>query len=739
MPRDRRPEHARIYVATERFVDEYLRTDGSLFTPGRPVASVSNLDDLHRRFNEQPDESSANFLEKFSRQLSSAADEVVQLAAELVYIHLVFADDIGGRSKRDTIGKVLSWMENPLPIPEELDVALDHGVASTGVAFKAYRPNQLWLLIDMLRSWKQLDDSNRSRLLEDPWAFKAFLFDIPLQAAYTQREALLHIVHPDTFESIVSRDHKSLIAEAFSDRVPEGEEDVDRALDAIRQSLAEEDADFAGFYDRGVMEVWRPDTDDDEPEPGTTLRAWLVRHKVAGDPRITTWLQDGYASIGWGELGNDAIGMSRDELVAAMERAFPDASQGRRRNHASTVDQFLRQMRTGDMIVTSDGDAIYVGVVTSAPRYVDGSEEAFRRTVEWANPEAPIARVDLSPSAYSKLRALRTVSNISEDAQEFADLAGLDLTDQRTPTPVAPGRVEVRLPDADQDLADDLMLPRDWLQEGLDLLARKRQVVFYGPPGTGKTFVAQRIGDHLTQHGGTYTLVQFHPSYAYEDFFEGFRPRDTGSGVGLSFELVPGPLRRIAEEAAEDPENPYVLIIDEINRANLAKVFGELYFLLEYREQSVSLQYSPDEFSLPKNLFVIGTMNTADRSIALVDAAMRRRFYFVGFFPQRHPIDKLLDRWLDRNGHSAEPAALLSEVNRRIGEEDFSIGPSYLMTSDVGTDSGLARIWKHAILPLLEEHYVGTSVDVETRFGLPALKAAIRRAEAEDTEPEEPS
>ncbi len=235
------------------------------------------------------------------------------------------------------------------------------------------------------------------------------------------------------------------------------------------------------------------------------------------------------------------------------------------------------------------------------------------------------------------------------------------------------------VPEPDEALADKLLIPLPWLRETVDLLNDKRQIVLYGPPGTGKTYLALELCKALVETaGGEYEVVQFHPSYAYEDFFEGLRPRlqQDGSG-GVSFDLVHGPQRRMAARAAENPAAPYVLIIDEINRANLAKVFGELYFLLEYRGTSVALQYSDDAFSLPRNLYLVGTMNTADRSIALVDAAMRRRFYFQSLFPTAAPVDGLLSRWLKRQGLPAEPANLLAELSTRINDPDFAIGPSY--------------------------------------------------------------
>jgi MoxR-like ATPase len=275
---------------------------------------------------------------------------------------------------------------------------------------------------------------------------------------------------------------------------------------------------------------------------------------------------------------------------------------------------------------------------------------------------------------------------------------------------------DVHLPAATSALADVLLLDSGWLQEILDLLNEKRQVIFYGPPGTGKTFVAQALAEHAASGGGAFELVQFHPAYGYEDFFEGYRP--TLEDGLVAFELRPGPLRRLAEQARSDPEHPYLLVIDEINRGQIAKIFGELYFLLEYRDRAIRLQYSPaDEFRFPENLFVIGTMNTADRSIALVDSALRRRFYFVPFLPSTAPLDTLLARWLEREEYPDDAARYLEALNAtlaRAGEsEEFAVGPSYFITRGGAPD--IERVWEHAIAPLLEERFFGARSPIEVR------------------------
>jgi 5-methylcytosine-specific restriction protein B len=169
-------------------------------------------------------------------------------------------------------------------------------------------------------------------------------------------------------------------------------------------------------------------------------------------------------------------------------------------------------------------------------------------------------------------------------------------------------------------------------------------------------------------------------------------------------------------------------VIDELNRSNVAKVFGELYYLLGYRDEEIALQYSPDKpFKLPGNLWIIGTMNTADRSIALVDAALRRRFYFVPFFPDQPPIEGLLQRWLERNKPDLLwVAAVVEEANRRLGDRHTSIGPSYFMTPNL-TEEWVDIIWQHSILPYLEEQFFGEA-DRRKEFDLAKLREATGRS-----------
>lgn len=205
-------------------------------------------------------------------------------------------------------------------------------------------------------------------------------------------------------------------------------------------------------------------------------------------------------------------------------------------------------------------------------------------------------------------------------------------------------------------------------------------------------------------------------------FVEGFRPRLVRRQP--SFKLRRGALLRAANGARRTPDQRHFLIIDEINRGNLAKVLGELYFLLEYRDEDVRLQYSNRPFSLPENLYIIGTVNTADRSIALVDLALRRRFHFVEFHPDKPPIEGLLKRWLEQNASSMGWVAdVVDLANAKLGDRHAAIGPSYFMKERLD-EAQVKLIWEHNVLPYVEERLFGESERLKD-FDLTKLRSAL--------------
>ncbi|MCR5887896.1 AAA family ATPase [Hymenobacter sp. J193] len=256
------------------------------------------------------------------------------------------------------------------------------------------------------------------------------------------------------------------------------------------------------------------------------------------------------------------------------------------------------------------------------------------------------------------------------------------------------------------------------LDAALAGLRRRKNLLLQGPPGTGKTFLARRLAwlELGAQDAARTELVQFHPSYSYEDFVQGFRP-----DAGGKFRLTDGLLVQLCRRAAQDPTRPYFLLIDELNRGNVSRIFGELLLLLEADKRgpahAVALPYAPagTHFYVPENLYVIGTMNTADRSLTPLDYALRRRFAFVELEPEFGPA---FQAFLGRQGVAAEIiqqiVSRLTELNQTIADDpdlgpDFRIGHSYFCqppTQQEEQSDWLRLILEQEIAPLLTEYWL---------------------------------
>jgi 5-methylcytosine-specific restriction protein B len=276
-------------------------------------------------------------------------------------------------------------------------------------------------------------------------------------------------------------------------------------------------------------------------------------------------------------------------------------------------------------------------------------------------------------------------------------------------------------------------LRAETLEEARDLLEDTGQVILSGPPGTGKTWLARGLASLAAGDPARVQVVQFHPSTAYEDFIEGLKPRLDATG-NVTYAVMPGTFVRLCEAARRDPDHHYVLLVDEINRAPLSRVFGELLYALEYRgpQGAVELAVSggmgtaPRPFYVPENVLVIGTMNSADRSIAMVDYALRRRFRFV----ELEPDAGILDRWLAAHGAGAKARRvvldLFGAINRRLAESldtDHRLGHSYFMLDPLN-GAALDRLWRTAIRPLIAEYFVPPSGEIEEYAALFAEAAA---------------
>lgn len=723
-----------IETAAWKVLGAGLRGEASAFDASVKTWTADNAAEILRRVEGNPDVSDNTFLDKLEGQLNGAPRAIVLLTAELLYLQCAPLWNLKPNTKRRLVSRVLSWADSPAELPDDLDTALDHGRVFNGSqGFTSGRRHQLNWLCRFTQTWTGLPESTRSRALEDPWEFGRALRLTPKDSTGI-RYSLQYLAWPGYYEAIVSKAHKKAIRSTFDHVIDASsgtnEESAERDLHAIRKALESETGEHIEWYSSPYIEQWRPGADDAQ-------RAWLIRPGAEGAADLVQrWETEGFVSLAATFLGHVASGATRSQVSAAVDSGYQNSDYQRRVELAADYHAFLSRMKAGDIVTTRINDFLHVGTIVDEPEYINESGSRLRRSAEWnANAVAASDLLAPLPSLLEQQGGVVELTDAIDSLRTYVaagvDPDGLDIDDlDETPSEIQD--FTVAFPPAGDTLIQRTHMDRSSLQEFLDLLLARRQVVFYGPPGTGKTYLAQELAHHIagSDDPSRVRLVQFHPSYAYEDFFEGFRPTETGG-----FTLTGGPLRGIASAAKENRGVPFVLIIDEMNRANLAKVFGELYFLLEYRDKSVQPQYSPDKpFVLPPNLYIIGTMNTSDRSIALVDSAIRRRFAFVELHPNEVPVRTVLQNFLAANGKDSGLGSLLQALNDEIGDpdRDMCIGPSYLMKPEADSDAGLGRIWQYDLLPLLEEHFFGrlTRAQVHSRFGLASLQKGLASADA---------
>lgn len=427
--------------------------------------------------------------------------------------------------------------------------------------------------------------------------------------------------------------------------------------------------------------------------------------------------KSGIMGIGWDDVTDLKGFSSKEEIKEYMKKVYdPSYSY---KNNAHCLWQFANEIKVGDVIFVKKGmhKIIGKGIVTSDYIY-DTSRSTYKhiRKVDWQN------NGEWEHPGQAVMKTLTNISAYPDYVQKLLALFAEDTSEEVSE------QKEIKYPlYSKDDFLNEVYMDEDTYNTLTELLEAKYNVILQGAPGVGKTFAAKRLAYSIMGQKDTsrVAMVQFHQSYSYEDFIQGYRPSKDG------FELENGTFYKFCKEAEEDNERPYFFIIDEINRGNLSKILGELMMLIEKdkRGEKIKLLYSNEWFTVPQNVRIIGMMNTADRSLALMDYALRRRFAFFDFAPA-FSSEGFKNYLAEKNSPKLEKLiAAVESLNSTISTDEslgdgFRIGHSYFCTDDEVTDEWLKSVVEYEVIPLIKEYWFDEPTKV--RDWSATLRSAIK-------------
>lgn len=407
----------------------------------------------------------------------------------------------------------------------------------------------------------------------------------------------------------------------------------------------------------------------------------------------------GIMAIGWGAIGNLTKFEDKNQMKEMMRTTYNHTDRSYK-NDAHAAWQFAKKIKVGDIIFVKQGmyQIIGRGVVESEYLYDENQPEDFNnvRKVKWTH-----KGVWKHPGQ----AVLKTLTDITPYTDYIDKLNSLFATENEEEIEE---RTIIYPPYTAEDFLREVYISENDYNTLVDLVREKKNVILQGAPGVGKTYAAKRLAYSMMgeQNPERVMMIQFHQSYSYEDFIMGYRPTETGG-----FKLNEGPFYKFCKLAENDSENDYFFIIDEINRGNLSKIFGELFMLVEKDKRSkvkLQLLYSNEKFAVPSNVYIIGMMNTADRSLALLDYALRRRFAFFEMQPGFNTDGFIHYRTELNNPKFDKLIGTIEMLNKAISTdatlgEGFRIGHSYFC--NVKQNTNLSNIVEYEIIPLLKEYW----------------------------------
>lgn len=651
-----------VLDAARQWIDRCLIGDGSVFGD-ESLWTLDTARELVPAFVEAPMPGGDRFIDKLKVQMGTASPKAQRLMAEMVWALLLFPFRISATRKREQILSLWSLAGTPLPDTHPLLTGERLlGIGSAGPGFNTHRPLELEFLIEIVLDLKQRSAEERSRIFSDYDAFFEWIGQVKQPGHRQFRHMLRYFAFPDRVERMTSNKQRRQVLERFGlapASVLRGWSD--RQLDeALYQLRLREEAKYPGqtldFYEPplAALEVPPPEDGDDDDsadrvaEPGPTLL------RPSDPPRNLIF----YGPPGTGKTWK-------------IQQLF--------RNYTETP---------------------------ASPDRIAWLEEMVRRT-NWRGLIAATLASIGRPCRVNDIREhewIRTRTRLRSPGAGPVQSTLWNTLMEHTPTSVEAVRSAIRRPPFLFTKSEDglwSVLP-DWRDQD-DEAAELLRNLTAGPPAQAAPVRRYRV-------------VTFHPSYSYEDFVRGIRPVVSEEDGTTSFRLVDGEFKRLCDRARRDPGRRYALFIDEINRANIAKVFGELITLIEPDKRAFTdtdghlltgmtvclpggegdLSDEP-EFGVPPNLDIYGTMNTADRSIALLDIALRRRFEFEEIDPDYTTL---------RPVGGVDTALMLRRINDRLEyllDRDRRIGHAWLMKARTLED--LREAFQRKIIPLLQEYF----------------------------------
>lgn len=712
----------------------HMLGDGrSVIDPTATIWTAEAAEELRSRIGDNPIVGAGHGQwEKLDQQLQGAPREVVLLAAEIVFLREHPLRSVLPETRRTHIDRVLSQLDPPVTVPVQMSTWLARPTGTAGFEPGSWYNGAMWRHVtwtaSFVRYWQVLPEGEREVARTDPWKLQQVMLSSGNDRSDI-RNALQFLARPDIFEPIASAGMKQKIRDGLADRIggATGSDpaSIDRDLLAIRTALARSARGPFHFWTPGVQELWGSSAG--EPDPAATDIATLAeprqRHYWLYSPgaQASEWEEfstSDIMAIGWDELDNLAAYPSREAIRQALD---VEESGGSMRNAVLAVWQFQNEIAVGDIVYAKHGrrEIVGRGEVTSDARFAP-DRASFRhvRTVKWTH---------MGSWEHPGDAATKTLTDITPYRDYVEKIEALVTGDVEPGPPLPP----TPLPSYDKAaFLSEVYLSEPGYDRLRSLLLRKKNVILAGPPGVGKTFAAKRLAYSIlgVKDPSRVQTVQFHQSYSYEDFMMGYRPTETGG-----FTLAEGAFYRFCEEArADDDDRPYFFIIDEINRGNISKIFGELLMLIEAdkRGQDLRLVYKNETFSVPANVHIIGMMNTADRSLAVLDYALRRRF---GFFEMPPGFDSAgYTRWQQEAGSPTldRLITVVVDLNRTITDDPalghgFAIGHSYL-TRPAGIDADDAWLYsvvEDELIPLLDEYWFDEPTKAEEWAG--RLRSAV--------------